>query len=95
MCECKAPYMMNFFEVCHGKGPCDGCAGRVKQCVTAIVKAEEAVINSAESLCEVSKNPLQKDPQVNTCSHYAQTFEFTHKFTNRPNTSKWPGIPGT
>ena len=95
MCECKIPYMMNFFGVRHGKGPCDGCAGRVKQQITSLVKTEKVVINSAASFFKACKNHLQKDPQQNGCSHYAQTFEFTNKLNNRPNTGKWPGIPET
>ena len=42
--------MCNFFGVRHGKGPCDGCAGRVKQ-VSLLVKTEEVVVNRYCLVC--------------------------------------------
>ena len=45
---CDIPTMLNFFGVIHGKGPCDACAGRVKQQVVSLVKTETANVNSAK-----------------------------------------------
>ena len=73
--DSKLCWMCNFFGVRHGKGPCDGCAGRVKQQVSSIVKTGEFVVNSAISFCEVYHNKLQKDLVPNECSHFVQTFQ--------------------
>ena len=69
--------MHNFFGVRHDRGPCDGCAGRVKQQVSSLAKTEEFVVNSAQSCYEVYHTKLHKDPVPNECSHFAQTFHFT------------------
>ena len=66
------------------KGPCDGCAGRVKQQVSTLVKTEEFVVNSALSFYEVCHSNLQKNPVPNECSHFVQTFHFTPKLPTRP-----------
>ena len=87
--------MCNFFGVRHGKGPCDGCAGRVKQQVSSLVKTEEFVVNSALSFYKVCHSKLQKNPVPNECSHFVQTFYFTLKLPTRPKTGSWPGIPDT
>ena len=91
----KLCWMCNFFGVRHGKGPCDGCAGRVKQQVSLLVKTEEFVVNSALSFYEVCHSKLQKNPVPNECSHFVQTFYFTLKLPTRPKTGSWPGIPDT
>ena len=43
----KIPTIRNFFGVRHGKGPCDACAGQVKNKIATLVKTGECVINSA------------------------------------------------
>ena len=87
--------MCNFFGVRHGKEPCDGCAGRVKQQVSSLVKTEEFVVNSALSFYKVCHSKLQKNPVPNECSHFVQTFYFTLNLSTRPKTGSWPGIPDT
>ena len=93
--DSKLCWMCNFFGVRHGKGPCYGCAGRVKQQVSSIVKTEEFVFNSAMSFYKVCHTSLQKNPLPKVCSHFVQTFHFTPKLCIRPKTGKWPGIPDT
>ena len=86
--------MLNFFGVRHGKGPCDACAGRVKQQIVSLVKTETVIINTARDFYEACKEHLET---CNTegCVHFIQTFEFTLKIPNRPNTSKWTSVPDT
>ena len=47
---CDIPTMLNFFSVRHGKGPCDACAGRVKQQVVSLVKTETANVKLCEGI---------------------------------------------
>ena len=92
--QCDIPTMLNFFGVCHGKGPCDACAGRTKQQVVSLVKAEAANVNSAREFYDTCKNHSEtKD--MEGCVHFIQQFEFTGKLTKRPSTSSWTTIPDT
>ena len=86
--------MLNFFGVRHGKGPCDACAGRVKHQIVSLVKTETVIIKNARDFYEACKEHLET---CNTegCVHFIQTFEFTPKIPNRPNTSKWTSVPDT
>ena len=49
------PVMLNFFATRHGKGPCDGCADRIKQKVSALVKAETGVVNLPQTFYKLCK----------------------------------------
>ena len=90
------PTMLNFFGVWHGKGPCNACAGRVKQKIDRLVKSEAAVINCATELFEACKHHLEKeDVQDGNCVHFLQTYHYTQKLSNRPNTDKWTTVPDT
>ena len=90
------PVMLNFFATRHGKGPCDGCAGRIKQKVSALVKAETGVVNSPQTFYKLCKEHIEKAPVPDKpCQHFVQTFEFTQKLASHPNTGKWPGLPNT
>ena len=80
MCQSSYAIMMNFCGTHPGKGPYDGCAGYVKQKVSALVKTKTAVVNSPETFYEFCKKELEKPPTPNgTCEHFVQTFEFTQK----------------
>ena len=92
--HCDLPTMLNFFGVRHGKGPCDACAGRVKQQISSLVKTEAVTINSARDFFDACKEHLETG-HVEGCVHFIQTFEFTSKIANRPNTSKWTTVPDT
>ena len=85
MCHSSYPTMINFFGTQHGKGPCDGCAGCVKQKVASLVKSHRAVVSSPETFYEICKREIEKVPTKNgSCGHFIQTFEFTKKLVNRP-----------
>ena len=86
--------MLNFFGLRHGKGPCDACAGRVKQQIVSLVKTETVIINTAKDFYEACKEHLETH-NTEGCVHFIQTFEFTPKIPNRPNTSKWTSVPDT
>ena len=83
-----------YFGVRHGKSSCDTCTGRVKQGVTRLVKNEAEVVNSAKSFYETCIKHLQK-PKTQDCQHHILTFEYHNKLKSRPDTKKWPAIPGT
>ena len=53
------PTMLNFFRVCHGKGPCDGSTGKVKQRIVNLVKSETVVINNAHDFYDACKKHLE------------------------------------
>ena len=53
------PTMLNFFGVHHGKGPCDGSAGRVKQRILNLVKSETVVINNVNDFFDACKRHLE------------------------------------
>ena len=89
------PTMLNFFRVCHGKGPCDGCTGRVKQQVVNLVKAETVVIHDAKDLSNACKEHLETTKAEGSCMHYLQHFEFTNKIGSRSNAGKWTTVPDT
>ena len=97
LCEEKdIPKERNFFGVRHGKGPCDACAGRIKNRLSNLVKTEHCVINSAQTCYEACKENLEtKWPEKNECCHYILTFHFTSKIAKRPNTTKWKGVEST
>ena len=92
--HCDLLTMLNFFGVRHGKGPCDACAGRVKQQISSLVKTEEVTINSAREFFDACKEHLETR-HTEGCVHFLQTFEFTNKIANRPNTKKWTSVPDT
>ena len=78
MCQSSYPTKIDFFGTGHGKGPCDGCAGHVKQKVASLVKSERAVVSSPETFYELCKKDIEKAPTQNgSCEHFIQTFEFT------------------
>ena len=56
--------MLNFFGVRHGKGPCDACAGRVKQQVVSLVKTETAYLNSARNSMILVKSTWKPKKQM-------------------------------
>ena len=88
--------MLNFFATRHGKGPCDGCAGRIKQKVSVLVKVETGVVNSPQTFYELCKEHIEKPPVPDKpCQHFVQTFEFTQKLASHPKTGTWPGLPDT
>ena len=88
--------MLNFFGVRHGKGPCDACAGWVKQKIDRLVRSETVVINCATELFNACKNHLEtKYDQDDKCVHFLQTFHYTPKLSHRPNTDRWTTVPGT
>ena len=90
------PTIRNFFGVRHGKGPCDACAGRVKNKIATLVKTGECVINSARSCFEACKDNIETQwPSNDECCHYLITFVFTSKIPKRPDTSKWKGVKDT
>ena len=91
---CDIPTMLNFFSVRHGKGPCDACAGRVKQQVVSLVKTETANVNSAREFYDTCKKYLETK-ETDGCVHFIQQFEFTGKLASRPNTDRWTTVPGT
>ena len=75
--------MLNFFAVRHGKGPCDACAGRVKQQTVSVVKTETVIIKTARDFYEACKEHLETH-NTEGCVHFIQTFEFTPKFPIGP-----------
>ena len=88
--------MLNFFGVRHGKGPCDACAGRVKQKVTNLVKTETSVIHNAQDLFHTCEEHLEtKLKDDGSCMHFIQTFYFTNKLPTRPKTESWTTVPDT
>ena len=90
------PTMLNFFGVRHGKGPCDACAGRVKQKVVNLLKTETCDIHNAADMFNACKEHLQTKEQYDgSCMHFLQTFEFTNRIATRPNTDKWTTVPDT
>ena len=91
---CDILTMLNFFSVRHGKGPCDACAGRVKQQVVSLVKTETANVNSAREFYDTCKKYLETK-ETDGCVHFIQQFEFTGKLASRPNTDRWTTVPGT
>ena len=86
--HCDLLTVLNIFGVKHGKGPCDACAGRVKQQISSLVKTEEVTINSAREFFDACKEHLETR-HTEGCVHFIQTFEFSNKIANRPNTKKW------
>ena len=89
------PTMLNFFRVCHGKGPCNGSAGRVKQRIANLVKTETVVINNANDFYDACKKHLEMSKTEGSCTHYIQEFEFMKKLATRPNMGKWTTVPDT
>ena len=90
------PTMLNFFGVRHGKGPCDACAGRVKQKVVNLVKTETSIIHDATDMFNACKEHLQtKENNDGSCLHFLQTYEFTNLIGTRPKTDKWTTVPDT
>ena len=86
----------NFFGVCHGKGPCDACAGRVKSKLASLVKSGNCIITDAQSCFEALQNNMETPwPNKNECCHYILTVNYTRKIPNRPNTKKWQGVKDT
>ena len=83
----KVPVLKNYFCVCHGKGSCDACTGRVKQGVTRLVKSETKVVNSTRAFYKCCVKHLQK-PLLKACQHYILTFEFHNKLSSRSDTKK-------
>ena len=78
VCNNALPIMLNIFATRYGKGPCDGCAGRIKQKVAALVKAETGFVNSPQTFYEICKKHIEKAPIPDkTCHHFVQTFEYT------------------
>ena len=96
MCQTSYAVMINFFGTRHGKGPCDGCAGHVKQKVATLVKTETAVVNSPETFYEFCKKEIEKAPTPNgKCEHFVQTFQYTPKLPKRPKVPNLAPIPDT
>ena len=91
---CDIPTMLNFFGLTHQKGPCDSCAGRVKQKVNILVKTETAVVNSTKDFYNACKQNLEKDIPGG-CVHFLQTFHFSGKLSSRPKTDKFTAVPDT
>ena len=90
------PTMLNFFSVHHGKGPCDACAGQVKQKIVNLVKSETVVIHTAQDFFKACKEDLEtKQKEDGSCLHFLQTFHFMNKLATRPNTGKWTTVPET
>ena len=87
--------MLNFFGVHHGKGPCDGSAGRVKQRIVNLVKTETVVINNAHDFYDACKKHLETNTTEGSCIHCIQEFEFMKKLPTRPKTGKWTTVPDT
>ena len=81
--HCDLPTMLNL----NGKGPCDSCTGWVKQQIVSLVKTEAVTINSARDFFDACKEHLETR-HTEGCVYFIQTFEFTSKIANRPNTSK-------
>ena len=90
------PTVLNFFGVHHGKGPCDACAGQVKQKIINLVKSETAVIHTAQDFFNACKDHLQtKEKEDGSCLHFLQMFHFMNKLPTRSNTGKWMSVPDT
>ena len=90
------PTKLNFFGVHHGKGPCDACAGQVKQKNVNLVKSETVVIHTAQDFFKACKEHLEtKEKEDSSCLHFLQTFQFMNKLATRPNTDKWTKVPET
>ena len=87
--------MLNSFWVHHGKGPCYGSAGRVKQRIVNLVKTETVVINNANGFYNACKRHLETTRAEGSCIHYIQEFEFTKKLATRPNTGTWTTVSDT
>ena len=73
--HCNIPTMLNFFGVRHGNGPCDACAGRVKQQIVSLVKIEAVIINSARDFYEACKEHLETH-NTEGCVHFIQLVKF-------------------
>ena len=92
----KIPTVRNFFGVCHGKGPCDTCAGRIKGRLATLAKTEEWIVNSPTTCFEACKEKFEtKWPNRDECCHYMLTFHYTGKIGKCPDTSKWKGVEAT
>ena len=92
----KIPVQRNFFGVRHGKGPCDACAGRVKNKLSTLVRSQTVVVNSAKTCYEALKQHLETQwPAKTECMHYMLSVNFTPKISKRPNTLKWKGVKDT
>ena len=81
--------MLNFFATRYSKGLCDGCAGRIKQKVSA----ETGVVNSPQTFYELCKEHIEKPPVPD--KPFVQMFEFTQKLASHPKIGTWPGLPDT
>ena len=87
MCQSSYAVMKNFFATRHGKGPCDGCAGHVKQKVTTLVKTETAVVNSPETFnkfCKKERKHLPQMENVNTLFKHFNTHQNCQKDQKYP-----------
>ena len=79
----------------HGKGPCDGSTGRVKQRIVNLVKTETVVIKNTNVFFDACMKHLESSKTEGSCSHNIQEFEFPRKLATMPNTGAWTTVPDT
>lgn len=91
--ERNIPSIHGYYGVRHGKGPCDAVTGRVKQGIGRLVRNRHVEVNSAQTMFTAGLENLQTDQEMTCKKHYRMTWLYTPKIGNRPNTSKWTGIP--
>ncbi|KAJ8047450.1 hypothetical protein HOLleu_06447 [Holothuria leucospilota] len=91
----------HYFGSSHGKNPCDGEGGIVKNSAARAVQCEpDVTINNAESFFTFCTQRLSKE-EVNEegkCSHSRRTFFFIRKGEinrNRPSRTNVYALPGT
>ena len=87
--HCDLLTMLNFFGVRHGKGPCDACAGRVKQQISSLVKTEEVTINSAREFFDACKDHLETR-HTEGCVHFYKHLNLLIKLQTGPTPRNGP-----
>ena len=66
------PVIHNFFETSHGKGPCDGLGGIVKNKASKEVLSSKAIIQNAKDLVNFCNENLGNVGASNFASHHSK-----------------------
>lgn len=91
----------HFFGSRHGKNPCDGEGGVLKNCADRAVRSEKDVeITSAEDFFLFAKSRLSRGPVLEnfSCNHSRRVFYFVSNGDvdrNRPSRTQVSTLPGT
>lgn len=91
----------HYFGSRHGKNPCDGEGGVVKNYVTRAVRANSAAVTDAQTFFDFCKERLTKGPTENgVCAHSRRTFvlckvgDICRERSSRVDVKTVPGIRG-